>query len=215
MLANMLLATSRNIKRMAYLGSTTGAGSSVTWSSVNLGTIASDRVIVVAVVGASAGSRQVSGVTIGGVSATLAARSATFTIATGVYYLTVSAGATANIVASFTWSMDDILVAAYSLTEWGAVSVFDSDVNNSTVTTLTATDFDTSAGGLQITASGSAVAGGTTSALGFGSVDALSDGTAGNLRIVSHWATPDKTDAAAGITSDLSSDKAITAIAFS
>lgn len=213
MLSNMLLATSRNIRRFRALGVSTGSGSSLTWTSVDLGEATSDRVIVVAVAGASAGSRQVSGVTIGGSAATLAARSSSFTMATGIYYLAVAAGTTANIVASFTGSMDDIAITAYSLTGWGTVSVYDSGSVNSTVTTLSLTGFDTSAGGLHVSAKASANAGGSPTVFGYGTLDSY-NGTAGYLRLSYHWATPDDTGATSGISSGSASDKAITSVSF-
>ena len=215
MLSNMLLATSRNIRRFRDLGlGVTGSGSSLTWTSADLGEATSDRVIVVAVAGASAGSRQVSGVTIGGSAATLAARSSSFTMATGIYYLAVAAGTTANIVASFTGSMDDIAITAYSLTGWGTVSVYDSGTLSSTVTTMSLTGFETSAGGLHVSAKASANAGGSPTVFGYGALDSSHNGTAGYLRLSSHWATPDDTGATSGISSGSSSDKAITSVSF-
>lgn len=217
MLSNMLLATSRDIRRFREVPfSATGSGSSLTWTSADLGEATSDRVIVVAVAGASAGSRQVSGVTIGGSAATLAARSSSFTMATGVYYLAVAAGTTANIVASFTGSMDDIAITAYSLTGWGTVSVYDSGTLNSTVTTMSLTGFDTSAGGLYVSAKASANAGGSPIVTGtIGEIgDLYYDGTAGYLRINYNWATRDNIGAQSGIESGSSSDKAITSVSF-
>lgn len=76
------------------------ASNTATFSSVSIGTASSDRYVIVGIVN---DSQSVSGITIGGVSAT----SAVATGHTAIYYLNVTAGTTATIVVT--------LAGAYNL----------------------------------------------------------------------------------------------------
>lgn len=150
MLANKLLSVG-NSRLVTKLGGTTwtGSASSVTATAFGIGAAQTDRVIVVCVAAGASAARQVSGVTIGGAAATLANRSASVAQCTGIYYLAVPAGTTANIVYSFTGTITTLTTHVYALTGWGSVTLYDSNTANGTGFNLsTASDLDTAAGGL-------------------------------------------------------------------
>lgn len=151
MLAQKLLAAG-NPKLVTSLGGSSyggTAGTSLTATAFNLGAPSPDRVIVVTVAAGGAAARQVSGITIGGVSMNLAVRSASVSQCTGIYYLAVPSGTSADIVYSFTGSVSPLTSCVYSLTGWGSVTLYDSNTANGTGFDLTtASDLNTAAGGL-------------------------------------------------------------------
>ena len=150
MLADKLLAAG-NPKLVTKLGGTTWAGSasSITATAFSLGAAQADRVIVVCVAAGAGAARQVSGITIGGNAATLAIRSASVSQCTGVYYLAVPSGTTADIVYTFTGAVTTLTTSVYALTGWGSVTLYDSNTANGTGLDLTtAADLNTPDGGL-------------------------------------------------------------------
>lgn len=164
MLANKLLSVG-NPKLVTSLGGSTYAGSasSITATAFNLGPEQADRVIVVCVAAGAGSARQVSGITIGGAAATLAVRSASVSQCTGIYYLAVPAGTTADIVYTFTGLVTTLTSCLYALTGWGAVTLYDFNTANGTGFDLsTAADLNTAAGGLLL-ATAATVAGGAPS----------------------------------------------------
>lgn len=151
MLADKLLAAG-NSKLATYLGEYefTGSSATVTATAFSIGAAADDRVIVVATGGGAAFSRQVSGVTIAGSAATLAVRSASIARCTGIYYLAVPSGTTADIVVTFSGSVDMANFGVYALTGWPSVTLYDSTtaVDTGGAYTVTATGLDTANDGL-------------------------------------------------------------------
>lgn len=150
MLANKLLSVG-NPRLVTKLDGTTwtGSASSVTATAFGIGVAQTDRVIVMSVAASASAARQVSGVTIGGAAATLAIRSASVAQCTGIYYLAVPSGTTANIVYSFTGTITTLTTHVYALTDWGSVTLYDSNTANGVGITLsTASDLDTVDGGL-------------------------------------------------------------------
>lgn len=152
MLANKLLSAGKS-KLARYMGSYqfTGSASVVTATSFDIGSAATDRVLVVSVAGCAATARQVSGVTIAGSAATLAIRSASINRCTGIYYLAVPSGSTANIAATFSSAVVMAHIVVHSLTGWPSVTLYDSSTAiDSSVTTVTATGIDTANDGLAL-----------------------------------------------------------------
>lgn len=152
MLANKLLSIG-NPKLATFLGSYkfSGSASVVTATAFDIGAAAAGRVIVVTVAGCAAATRQVSGVTIAGSAATLAIRSALINRCTGIYYLAVPSGTTANIAATFSGAVVMAQIGVYSLTGWPSVTLYDSSTaTNSSVLTVTATGMDTVNNGAEI-----------------------------------------------------------------
>lgn len=152
MLANKLLSAGKS-KLATYLGSYefSGSASVVTATSFDIGAASSDRVLIVSVAGCAASARQVSGVTIAGSAATLAIRSASINRCTGIYYLAVPSGTTANIAATFSGAVVMAHIVVHSLKGWPSVTLYDSSTAiDSSVTTVTATGIDTVNNGLAI-----------------------------------------------------------------
>lgn len=149
MLAYKLMSVG-NAKTFANLGggNFTSSASSFTATAFNIGPEKPDRVIVVCVAGKSEFNRQISGITIGGNAATLATRSISRITISGIYYLAVPTGDTADIVISFTGSVDALIYNVYAVTGWGTVSLYDSTSAYGTYSTLTASGFDTAIGGV-------------------------------------------------------------------
>jgi len=88
-----------------------------TFSSVNLGDAATDRVIIVGIGGTSGSSRSISSVTIGGVSATAAATAnISWAIVNSIWYAAVPSGTTGDIVITFSAVMVQCVVNAFRMT---------------------------------------------------------------------------------------------------
>lgn len=88
-----------------------------TFSSVNLGDAATDRVIIVGIGGTSGSSRSISSVTIGGVSATASATANTsWAIVNSIWYAAVPSGTTGDIVITFSGSMAQCVVNTFRMT---------------------------------------------------------------------------------------------------
>lgn len=150
MLAKKLLSIG-NPRLATFLGESefSSAASSFTATAFSIGQAASDRVIVVCIGSGGSSARQVSGVTIGGNAATLAVRSASIARCTGIYYLAVPSGTTADIVATFSGSVDMAHFSVYSITGWASVTLFDSATATDTGSfTVTATGLDTANDGV-------------------------------------------------------------------
>lgn len=101
-----------------YIGTTldTSALATVTLTGVAIGTPAPDRLVVAVVLGRDSNARTISSVTIGGVAATAAVTSPSQKNPTGIYYARVPAGATADIVVTFSAATTRMAVAVYTLT---------------------------------------------------------------------------------------------------
>lgn len=154
MLANKLMSVG-NPRLVSNLGGKTFSGSAttVTDTGFSLGAAQSDRVIVITVAASAGSARQISGVTIGGSAATLAILSASSSYCTGIYYLAVPSGATADIVYTFTGAITNMASNVYALTGWGSVTLYDSNTAIGTSFNLaTASDLDTASGGLLVAA---------------------------------------------------------------
>jgi hypothetical protein len=83
-----------------------------TFSAVDIGAAASDRIVVVGIVWAYYTSRDLSSVTIGGVSATIVGGSTT---GCAIAYAAVPTGTTANIVLDWPYSVDLVGIAVWRL----------------------------------------------------------------------------------------------------
>ncbi len=103
------------------------AGSTITWTAANIGTAASDRIVVFFWNG---DTTVASGVTIGGVTATRAVREATTFSGLDIWYAAVPTGTTANIVITASGTMGSLMAAVGSLT--GAMA--DPDTTGTSVT---------------------------------------------------------------------------------
>ncbi|MCA0421939.1 MAG: hypothetical protein LCH61_01220 [Proteobacteria bacterium] len=101
-----------------YIGTTldTSALATVTLTGVAIGPPAPDRLVVAVVLGRDSNARTISSVTIGGVAATAAVTSPSQNNPTGIYYARVPAGATADIVVTFSAATTRMAVAVYTVT---------------------------------------------------------------------------------------------------
>lgn len=88
----------------------------VTFTGVDFGTAASDRVVVVYIASGTATSINVTGVTIGGVSATLAASTTSFSTFrfNVIYYASIPTGTSGTVVCTFSSSPGNTSVAYLS-----------------------------------------------------------------------------------------------------
>lgn len=124
-----------------YIGTTldTSDLATVTLADVAIGPPAPDRMVVAVILGRDANARTISGVTIGGVSATAAVTSPSQNNPTGIYYALVPGGTTADIVVTFSNHTSRVAVSVYSLTGYrnGAPASVDQDYSGAT--TLSAT----------------------------------------------------------------------------
>lgn len=219
MLANKLLSVG-NPKLVTSLGGSTYAGSASSLSATgfSIGPAAGDRVIVVCVAAGAGAARQVSGVTIGGAAATLAVRSASVSQCTGIYYLAVPTGTTADIVYTFTGTVTTLTSCVYALTGWGAVTLYDFNTANGTGFDLsTAADLNTAAGGLLL-ATAASIASSTPI---FSSSPTLTQNQAYNNGLshglcASKWPSAEDTNTAVTLqTSTSGASKSLCAAAFS
>lgn len=116
-----------------YIGTTTNSAglTTYTFSSANIGTASSDRLVVVAIHLASSGSRTISSVTIGGNSATVNTTTNVGSvngITTVFAYLNVTTGTTANIVVTASGICLACAIDVYTLTELSSFTPTDSDL---------------------------------------------------------------------------------------
>jgi hypothetical protein len=110
---------------LTYRGfSTAGASSSpVTYTSQPIGPATSDRVVFVITWGLNAAVRSVTGITIGGVDATLVignASAATQTLY--MYRATVPTGTTANVVVTWSGSLSNTGIVIYTASNFGTIT---------------------------------------------------------------------------------------------
>ncbi len=121
---------------VSYIGTTldTSALATVTLTGVAIGTPAPDRLVVAVVLGRDSSARTISSVTIGGVAATAAVTSPSQNNPTGIYYARVPAGATADIVVTFSAATTRMAVAVYTLTGYrnAAPAAVDQDYGSGT-----------------------------------------------------------------------------------
>jgi hypothetical protein len=149
----MLRAAAGNntlVKALDYIGAvsnTTGA-TTYTFTTANIGTAASDRVIVVGVMLNSSVSRTVSSVTLGGNAMTsiVGTNSASNT---ALFRISVASGTTADIVVTGSGGANGCYVVVYSLTGWGTVTTYNSNSAAGSSATISTT-IDTVSGGAVI-----------------------------------------------------------------
>jgi hypothetical protein len=108
--------TGGSVMDFAYLGTSENAFnlSTYTFASVSFGDADASRVIAVTVHGVSLSSRSITGVTIGGVTAT-AAVTATASRPIGIWYAAVPTGTTGNVVVTFSNTVLNCLIGRYRL----------------------------------------------------------------------------------------------------
>lgn len=123
---------------LTYIGttSTTAGATTFTFTNHSIGVAAEDRFVIVCAAGADVtNSRQVSSCTIGGVAATLIARTANGPdIAVGMYGLVVPAGTTATITVTYNGSCSRSSVSVYTMTGWSSTTPVSTGNANSTTT---------------------------------------------------------------------------------
>jgi len=127
---NFIMRPVRFIKpdvTLAYLQATTDESNLTTYpfSTVNLGSAGDDRTIGVAAYGEGvAAPRTISGITIGGTSATIYAQtnSSNNNWPVGLASLKIAAGATADIVVTFSGSMVYASIAVWDVRNGGVIS---------------------------------------------------------------------------------------------
>lgn len=87
-----------------------------TFASTSLGSASSERVICVYVDGISTGgARTISGVTIAGVTATLATAGTNTTLPTAMYYAQVPSGTSGSVVVTFSNTMNEASIVVWAL----------------------------------------------------------------------------------------------------
>lgn len=110
------------------------AGQNPSWASQNIGAASSSRYVVVMVYSNSGGQRDVTSVTIGGVTATLLftnnANYSTARTTTHFYGLLVTSGTTATIQVNWSASVDQTAISVYSVTGSVAPTVAQTAANN-------------------------------------------------------------------------------------
>lgn len=139
---------------LTYIGTATNSTSTTTpnFASQGIGTAASDRVVIVCAQSVTGSATQsISGITIGGVSATLIVQTNSttsgFGIAAGCYGLLVTTGTTSTIIVTYTNSQLRGTIAVYNLNATsGVVTPFHSNSNTNTVSPVSTT-LNTTAGG--------------------------------------------------------------------
>lgn len=96
--------------------SSTTNSTSYTFSSVNIGTAASNRLVVIVVLGRPTvvASRIINSATIGGVSATLVSNESSGNPA-AIISAVITSGTTADVVINWNSSMDNCVISSYSL----------------------------------------------------------------------------------------------------
>jgi len=112
------------------------SGTSHTYTSVDIGTATSDRIVIVVVhaTGNTSGTT-VTGVTLGGTSMT-SAIATTNSFSTGsIHYLEVASGTSATIVASYSSLKARGTIAVYTLTDWSSATPSYTDSSTGTSTT--------------------------------------------------------------------------------
>lgn len=167
------------VKSLNYIGavSDTGSATTYTFTAANIGTAASDRVIVVGVMLNSSTNRTVSSVTLGGNAMTsiVGTNSASNT---ALFRISVASGTTADIVVTGSGAANGCYVVVYSLTGWGTVTTYDSNfAASSSAATISATINTVSGGaviGIQNRFSTSAI---TTAGFTTQNVNTTFDGT--------------------------------------
>jgi len=126
MLATRLMgASAAKVAQLSYhtvVSSTTNA-SSYTFSSVDIGTASSDRLVIVTVHAVTATSAiNITGVTVAGVSATEQVTAPNTNIRTAIYTALVSSGTTANITVTTSITAGSMAVATYSLKNYNSAT---------------------------------------------------------------------------------------------
>jgi hypothetical protein len=128
--------------------------SSYTFSTQNIGVAATDRHIIVATIARGA-SQTLTGVTIGGVTATSVANNSNDGSIAALFIAAVPTGTTGDIVLTFSGTMIRAADGAYRATGLGSATPTDTGVSSANAPT---TDLDIAAGGFGI---GTAFSGGT------------------------------------------------------
>jgi len=123
-----------------------------TFSSVSFGDASSGRVIVVNAGAGTSGSRTISSVTIGGVTATQAAQASMSESCNGTFYAVVSSGTSGDIVVTYSGSCNRSGIGVWGLA--GAAATASDTASDSGGTTVALT--------MSIPASGAAIGGGYT-----------------------------------------------------
>jgi len=145
MLASNATSSVKTLTFLQYLSNTAGQ-SSYTFTSANLGTATSDRVILVCPFGSSGSNHSINSVTLGGNAMTSVVSVSGVQQPTGIYRISVPSGTTANIVVSFSITTTRCGIAMYSLTGYGTVTNYDTASNSTTAASNTVT-IDTLSGG--------------------------------------------------------------------
>jgi len=126
----------------------TNNSSSYTFSTADIGAADSSRIVAVGIMGEGGGST-ISSVTIGGNGATEAAQIAYSDNVSGIYYLEVAAGTTADIVVNFTASQNRAGISVYSIYDAASATPEDTSTGSGT-TSATATGLAWSADSVSI-----------------------------------------------------------------
>jgi hypothetical protein len=119
-----------------------GNGPAYTFSNVDIGTASSDRLVVVAchaTGNTSAPNINLTSMTLGGSSMTNAAALAEDTASVDLYYLTVTSGTTATIVATYPQTKRRCTIAVYTITGLNSSTPSDTGTSNNSDTAPTLT----------------------------------------------------------------------------
>lgn len=122
---------------LTYIGTLTSASNltTYTFTAASIGAARTNRLVVLAVQGLTTTGRTISSVTIGGNAASVAASSASNNSQSGLYYLNVTSGTTADIVVTFSGSNSRCTVHVYTITGLKSFTPVGADATVSTSST--------------------------------------------------------------------------------
>jgi hypothetical protein len=137
-------------KALNYIGAVnnTGSATTYTFTTANIGTATSDRVIVVGVMLNAVGARTVSSVALGGNAMTSIVGTSSASN-TALFRISVASGTTADIVVTGSGGANGCYVVVYSLTGWGTVTTYNSNSATGSSATISTT-IDTASNGAVI-----------------------------------------------------------------
>jgi len=112
---------------ITFIGSTDQItnGITQTYTSHSIGTASSDRLVVVGIASQCSSNATISGLTIGGVSATLVANAADLRLPVAMFSLLVTSGTTADIVATYSSSQNTSTIGVWTITGLSSTTAHD------------------------------------------------------------------------------------------
>lgn len=138
---------------LTYIGSTnnTGGGTTATFTNHAIGAASSDRLVVVGINYEDPGQPVISGVTIGGVSATEAVQvQSSNRGCSGIFYLKVTSGTTADIVVTYALGIDRSRINVWTIKDQGQDAAVATDSGNAASGTGLSMSVDIPANGCAI-----------------------------------------------------------------